>query len=118
MQNPTTMNKLLFGALTTLLLFSMPACVKVNFNEDNGTVAPTDPTSNVISGIISNSRFYAKGKYILKGYVYVTDGATITFEAGSVIVSDIADKGALIIERGAKLIAQGTAANPIVFTSG
>jgi hypothetical protein len=68
--------------------------------------------------VISSSKFYAKGKWILKGYVYVVDGATVTFEAGCVVVSDVAEKGALIIERGAKIIAQGTSTNPIVFTSG
>lgn len=112
------MKKFLFGALILTLIFSVPSCVKVSFNDGGGVIAPPDPTSNVISGTISSSRFYAKGKYILKGYVYVTEGATITFEAGCIIQSDITEKGALIIERGARLVAQGTASNPIVFTSG
>jgi hypothetical protein len=112
------MKKLLLGALILTTLFSTPSCVKVNFDEGDVTTPPVDPNSNVITGVISSSRFYAKGKYVLKGYVYVTDGATITFEAGSVIQSDITEKGALIIERGAKLIAQGTVNSPIVFTSG
>jgi hypothetical protein len=112
------MKKFLFGTLTLLSLFSVTSCVKVNFDEGEVVTAPTDPTSNVISGVISSSKFYAKGKWILKGYVYVTDGATITFEAGCVVQSDVTEKGALIIERGAKLIASGTATNPIVFTSG
>lgn len=112
------MKKILFGTLVIASLLSVTSCVKVNFDEDGTTVTPTDPTSNVISGTISSSRFYAKGKYVLKGYVYVTEGATLTFEAGSIIQSDITEKGALIIERGAKLIADGKANNPIVFTSG
>lgn len=112
------MKKILLGTLTLVSLLSVTSCVKVNFDEEGTTVTPTDPTSNVINGTISASRFYAKGKYVLKGYVYVTDGATLTFEAGSVIQSDITEKGALIIERGGKLIADGKANNPIVFTSG
>lgn len=112
------MKKILLGTLVIASLLSVTSCVKVNFEEDGTTVTPTDPTSNVISGTISSSRFYAKGKYVLKGYVYVTDGATLTFEAGSLIQSDITEKGALIIERGAKLIADGKANNPIIFTSG
>jgi hypothetical protein len=88
------MKKLIYGTLVVSTL-ALTGCVKVNFNE-----------------------FYAKGCYLLKGYVYVTEGATITFEAGSVIKSDVTQKGALIIERGAKLIAQGTKDLPIVFTSG
>ncbi|HNR16133.1 MAG TPA: hypothetical protein PKG90_05680 [Chitinophagaceae bacterium] len=112
------MKKILFGALAFMALISTPSCVKVNFDEGEVITPAPDPTSNVISGVISSSKFYAKGKWVLKGYVYVTEGATITFEAGCVIQSDITEKGALIIERGAKLIASGTKDNPIVFTSG
>ncbi len=109
---------MLLGVMLISMILTAPSCIKVNFEEGGNVTPPVDPNSNVISGIITTSRFYGKGTYILKGYVYVTDGATITFEAGSVIKSDITEKGALIIERGAKIIASGTAANPIVFTSG
>ncbi len=112
------MKKIIFGTLALVALLGATSCVKVNFEEGETVTVTPDPTSNIITGVISSSKFYAKGKWILKGYVYVTDGATITFEAGSVIQSDVTEKGALIIERGAKLIASGTAANPIVFTSG
>lgn len=114
------MKQLLFSALISILLFGASSCVKVTFEDGGGgnAVVPTDPNSNVITGVISSSKFYAKGKWILKGYVYVVDGATVTFEAGCVVVSDVAEKGALIIERGAKIIAQGTSTSPIVFTSG
>jgi hypothetical protein len=50
--------------------------------------------------------------------VYVTDGAKLVIQPGTTIVSDIAEKGALIVERGAQIIAEGTAQKPIVFTSG
>ena len=113
------MNKFFSGVLAVVLLSSITACVKVNFEDGDGTgTPPVDSTSNIITGIITSSRFYPKGNYILKGYVYVTEGATLTFEAGCLIKSDITEKGALIIERGAKLIADGRANNPIVFTSG
>lgn len=112
------MNKILFGTLALVSLLSVTSCVKVNFDEDTTTAPPVDPDNKEITGTISSSRFYAKGTYTLKGYVYVTEGATLTFEAGSIIKSDITEKGALIIERGGKLIADGKANNPIVFTSG
>ena len=113
------MKKFILGALILVSsMFGTTSCVKVNFEDGDQIAAPVDSTSNIIRGIITSSRFYAKGKYILKGYVYVTEGATLTFEAGSIIASDITEKGALIIERGAKLIADGRVNNPIVFTSG
>ena len=112
------MKKMLLALMLFSLIVTAPSCIKVNFEEGGNVTPPPDQNSNVITGIITTSRYYAKGTYVLKGYVYVTDGATITFEAGSVIKSDVTEKGALIIERGAKIIASGTASNPIVFTSG
>jgi hypothetical protein len=113
------MNKLFSGVLALVLISSIiTSCVKVTFEDDQTVAPPTDSTSNIIKGIITTSRYYPKGTYILQGYVYVTEGATITFEAGCIIKSDVAEKGALIIERGAKLIADGRANNPIIFTSG
>ena len=96
------------------------SCIKVDISDDvvasdtTGTNAP----SNIIEGPIDKSVTLPKGKYTLKGYVYVNNNATLTIEAGSVIMSDVTEKGALIIERGSKLIADGRADQPIVFTSG
>lgn len=58
-----------------------------------------------------------KGTYLLKGWVYVADGAVLTIEPGTVIKGDRNTKAALIVERGGKLYARGTATEPIVFTS-
>jgi len=51
----------------------------------------------------------------LDGWVYVDAGATLTINAGTVIRGT--EKSALIIQRGGKINAVGTSANPIVFTS-
>ncbi len=120
--------KRVFLAIVAITLFSVSSCIKVNFEETvnnttgGGTVSsdPQDPATNggIIQGILNKSYYLPKGKYTLKGYVYITDGNTFTIAPGSVIVSDITEKGALIIERGAKLIADGRATDPIVFTSG
>ncbi|OSZ77959.1 hypothetical protein CAP35_06735 [Chitinophagaceae bacterium IBVUCB1] len=74
-------------------------------------------TVTVQGEITSNTTWTNDKQYLLKGYVYVTAGATLTIEAGTFIRGDKATKGALIIERGAKIIANGTADKPIVFTS-
>ncbi|MGE8514036.1 MAG: hypothetical protein ACN6N7_15160, partial [Chryseobacterium culicis] len=55
--------------------------------------------------------------YKLRGLVYVTNGATLTIEPGTKIVGEADKNGALIITRGSKIMAEGTAANPIIFTS-
>ena len=58
-----------------------------------------------------------KGTYLLKGWVYIADGSELTIEPGTIIKGDKDTKAALIVERGGKLYAKGTAASPIVFTS-
>jgi hypothetical protein len=62
-------------------------------------------------------RFYEDSVYLLKGFVYVRSGAILTIEPGTVIKGDKNTKGSLIIERNSKIIAEGTATKPIVFTS-
>jgi hypothetical protein len=59
-----------------------------------------------------------KGTVTLKGYTYFEDGSTLTIAPGTIIKSDVSLKGALVMERGSKIYAEGTATLPIVFTSG
>lgn len=66
---------------------------------------------------ITRDTVFKKGVYDLYGWVYITNGATVTFEPGSIIKGDKSTKAALIVEKGGKLIARGTAKEPIVFTS-
>ena len=88
--------------------------------ELGGDVTPINvPTTTTLSGNINTTTTLTSDKvWTLKGYVYVTEGAKLIIQPGTTIVSDIAEKGALIIERGAQLLAEGTSAKPIVFTSG
>ena len=67
--------------------------------------------------VFTGKQTLKKGTYLLKGWVYIADGATLTIEPGTVIKGDKETKAALIVERGGQLYAQGTAKNPIVFTS-
>ena len=55
--------------------------------------------------------------YYLRGHVYVTNNAQLTIQPGTVIVGDTITKGCLLITKGAKIHAVGTATCPIVFTS-
>ncbi|HEX2922309.1 MAG TPA: Ig-like domain-containing protein [Bacteroidales bacterium] len=72
---------------------------------------------NISGDITSDTRWYAAGKYMLSGFVYVKNNATLTIEPGTLIKGVSGTKASLIIERGSKIIAQGTATAPIVFTS-
>jgi hypothetical protein len=81
---------------------------------------PEDPEKGnaVLSGEITRARtLSADTTYLIEGFVYVTDGATLTIPAGTILKGDNASKATLIVERGGKIMAQGTADKPIVFTS-
>ena len=92
------------------LLFTADGDANVN---DNGTQIGNGDQEFVFTG----KQTIKKGTYILKGWVYIADGAELTIEPGTVIKGDKQTKASLIAERGGKLIAQGTATEPIVFTS-
>lgn len=81
------------------------------------TAVPPVTTTKVTGEINADTHWTADMHILLSGYVYVTSGHTLTIDAGTIIKGDKATKGALIIEQGAKIIAVGTAAKPIVFTS-
>jgi hypothetical protein len=92
------------------------ACNKVESGTENPNPVITE--QEVISGKITASTTWAANKkYLIKGFVYVEEGATLTIEAGTIIKGDKDTKGTLIIKPGAKIIAQGTAQKPIIFTS-
>lgn len=67
--------------------------------------------------VFTGKQTLKKGTYQLKGWVYVGNGAQLTIEPGTIIKGDKNSKAAIIVERGGKLIAQGTADSPIIFTS-
>ncbi len=80
------------------------------------------PVTNLGDGskdfkITENMTLTYPGIYNLLGWVYVSDGATLTIEPGVIIKGDFRSKGTLIIERGSKIVAQGSEDLPIVFTS-
>ncbi len=65
-----------------------------------------------------NTLWTSNNVYLLKGTVYVKDGATLTIEPGTIIRgSELIANSSLIVTRGAKVVAEGTASRPIVFTS-
>lgn len=81
------------------------------------TTTPPVNTITVQGSITSNTTWSNTNRYLLTGFVYVEDGATLTIEPGTIIKADKPTKGSLIIKRGGKIMADGTASQPIVFTS-
>jgi hypothetical protein len=111
--------------MVVITAMAITSCVKVNVGDDDGPGGgqipggSDDPNeTKILSGTIDESITLKKGTFTLKGYVYVNNGAVLTIEPGTIVKSDISQKGALIVERGSKLIADGTASDPIIFTSG
>lgn len=82
------------------------------------TVVPSTGQVITVSGdITSDTRWYEQAEYNLSGFVYVKNNATLTIEPGTIIKGVSNTKATLIIERGSKIMAAGTAEKPIVFTS-
>jgi len=74
-------------------------------------------SGEAVTKITTNTTWTADKIYLLKGFVFVSNGATLTIEPGTIIKGDKATKGTLIVTRGSKINAVGTVDKPIVFTS-
>jgi hypothetical protein len=86
----------------------------------NGSYTYNTTDTVTVSGNITSDVTWTKTTlYKLNGFVFVTGGATLTIEAGTMI-QGLPGQGenasALIIAKDGKIMAQGTASMPIVFT--
>jgi hypothetical protein len=114
------MNKKSLSVLSLSAMIAFSACKKSDNNTDIGTGTNPPPAGSTVDvrGTIKTSTTWKKDyKYRLRGYVYVTDGAVLTIEPGTQIVSNKDSAGVLVIYRDAQINAVGTATDPIVFTS-
>ncbi len=121
MKNFKLSRKLMMGAAVACALsVSLSSC-----EDDEETPPVTPPTVqqgqvDVNGDISSDVTWTSNNIYVLKSRVIVKSGATLTIEPGTIIKGDEgaeADAKPLVIAKGAKIMAQGTAANPIIFTS-
>ncbi|WES99963.1 hypothetical protein P2W68_10090 [Chryseobacterium arthrosphaerae] len=102
-------------SLTAVLTLSLNSCtIEVNDGLGGTVVAPT---ATELSGTITQNTVYKKGNYTLKGIVKVTNGATLTIEAGANFTVDTSVASGLVVLQDGKINAVGTAAEPIVFTT-
>jgi len=112
----------LFSALATL---AWTGCRKIESDGEiqvvvvNGGGSSQGETITLQGRISKDTLLKKQNTYILKGLVYMVNNATMTIEPGTVIKGSYsgADVASLIITRGAKIQANGTATEPIVFTS-
>ena len=116
--------KKLLTIFTVFAVLITTSCRKIEM--DGGTttvVSVTPPTTGqtiTLKGRIEKDTVLKAGNnYILSGLVYMVNNATMKVEPGVTVKGDYqgSNVAALIITRGAKLVADGTQDNPIVFTS-
>lgn len=75
------------------------------------------PTKTISGNITSNYTFHNDTIYILDGFVFVKNNATLSIEPGTIVKAVKATRSTLVVTMGSKINADGTKARPIVFTS-
>ena len=118
--------------ISLLLMMTIASCKKkgctdptaLNYNPEaevsNGLCEYENDNYTLVGLIESDRTLTADHIWTLSGRVAVTNGATLTIEPGTIIKAEAGSGGAassLIIAQGAKIIADGTATNPIIFTA-
>ncbi len=99
-------------------LLALASCSKDSDPGTNPPVTPPTVTNLDVRGSITKDTHWTAGvTYRIRGYVYVDNNATLTIDPGTKIVSNKDSAGVLIIYKGSKIMAAGTADKPIVFTS-
>lgn len=91
-----------------------------SFSAAASVTTPADgpAVATINSDFTANRTLYADTTYTLSGFVHVPAGVTLTIEPGTTILGDYNTLGsALFVLRGGRIMACGTAAAPIVFTS-
>jgi hypothetical protein len=82
------------------------------------TVPGVDKPVVVVTGEIDGTMNWTNNfVYVLRGAVFVNEGATLNIQAGTLIAGEAGSVGTLIVLRGGRLNAIGTRTQPIVFTS-
>lgn len=86
-----------------------------NFNPK--TTSYNDASVIITGTINSNMTLKKENVYVLVGTVYVAPNVTLTIQPGTLVRCDTATLTTLVVTKGAKIIAEGTETDPIVFTS-
>lgn len=112
------------GLLTLVLALSVAAVQGPVLTQSAGRIlAPVSvpgidkPVRVILGRFTSDVQLESRYYYVLRGAVFIGRGGTLRVEAGTRIVGEYATLGTLIIEKGGRIDAQGTATAPVVFTS-
>lgn len=104
-------NKLIFSGILVAAL-SIIGCS----SDDDNNNTPID-TVVVLEGNLETQTLTKDKKYLIKGQTFVRSGKVLTIQPGTIIKGDKATKGTLVVDKGGRIEANGTAAEPIVMTS-
>ena len=74
-------------------------------------------TATISGDVTEDTRLNALYDYTLDGTLSVKDGATLSIPAGTTIKATSGFSSYVIVEQGGKIMAEGTASAPILFTS-
>lgn len=102
------------------LMMILAASAMVLTSCDPEEEIPEDDTITITGNITANTTWETGKTYILGGRIAVVSGVSLTIQPGVIIKGQAgtgANATALIIASGAKLYAEGTATQPIIFTS-
>src|SRR6266850_8619620 len=87
-------------------------------------ISGANGATNIVTGILSGTNnWYRTNIYQMNGMVFVRSNGVLNIEAGTVIKghnlpgTDATNVAALVICRDAKIYAEGTPQNPIIFTA-
>jgi len=105
-------NKILLQGLL-LAAVTLTSC---GGDDDNNNSGGGDSVV-ILEGNLESRTLSKNNQYLIKGQTFVRSGNVLTIEPGTIIKGDKATKGTLIIDRGGRIEAVGTAAEPIVMTS-
>jgi hypothetical protein len=111
------MKKLSVSILATVAIL-LSSCSLDNDDENQGIIPGTVTSQNLAGNLTTDLRLTSGIAHNLIGALLVKDGATLTIDAGTRINALAGGTDVyILVEKGGKIIADGTADNPIVFTS-
>lgn len=109
-----------FLLILTAAIVSFTGCIEGNDRPTDGNGTDNNSSIVISSNITSNTTWETGKVYVLSGRIAVTSGVTLTIQPGVIVKGEVgtgANASALVIARGARINAAGTATQPIIFTT-